>query len=64
MIWNYSKPEEIGEYICDIGGDGVSLVWWNGKQWIEMWGDKVVNVNGWIKKPKHLPRDEKIHKNI
>ena len=62
MIWNYTKPEMVGNYICDLGGDGISLAWWNGKDWIEMWGEKVIEIHGWIDVPKHLDRDEKIHK--
>ena len=43
MVWNYLQPEEVGNYICDMAGDGISLAWWNGKDWIKMWGSEVVN---------------------
>ena len=64
MVWNYLQPKEVGNYICDMAGDGISLAWWIGKDWIKMWGSEVVNVEGWIEVPKHLDRNVKIHKNI
>ena len=64
MNWNYTQPERVGNYICDLGGDGVSLMWWNGQNWMEMWGDNIIQVVGWIEVPKHLDRDDKIHKTI
>ena len=64
MIWNYTRPEVVGDYICDLGGEGISLAWWDGVNWVEMWGENVLQVQGWIEVPKHLDRDEKIHKTI
>ena len=35
------------------GAEGISLAWWDGIKWIEMWGSKVLNVYGWIEIPKY-----------
>jgi hypothetical protein len=50
--WNVNKkPECITNYIVDKGGEGISLAWWDGINWIEMWGSKALNVYGWIDMP-------------
>lgn len=66
MNWNYIAPEEVGNYICDMGGLGISLAYWNGNNWIEIWGNKVVKktIYGWINIPNHLDRNKRIHKKI
>ena len=53
MKWNKTNPKWITNYIVDRGGEGVSLGWWDGEKWIEMWGSKILNVYGWIEIPKY-----------
>lgn len=50
-FWNDNKPNHNDNYIVHRGAEGVSLGWWNGEEWIEMWGNKKINVYGWIKTP-------------
>ena len=53
LIWNIKSPKDINNYIVDRGADGVSLGWWNGIEWIKMWGSEKINVYGWIQMPIH-----------
>lgn len=53
MNWNYGNPEVMGNYIVDKGADGISLGWWDGEQWVEMWGGENIKVYGWINVPTH-----------
>lgn len=52
LFWKFGNPDKINNYIVNKGAEGVSLGWWNGEEWIEMWGDKKLNVSGWITLPK------------
>lgn len=56
IVWNIEKPKHIDNYIVDRGAEGVSLGWWNGNEWIKMWGSEKINVYGWIKIPLHKER--------
>ena len=47
------NPKNIDNYIVDKGAEGVSLGWWNGTEWIKMWGSEKINVYGWIQMPIH-----------
>jgi len=51
IYWNDKNPNYIDSYIVHRGAEGVSLGYWNGEEWIQMWGDKKLNVYGWIKIP-------------
>lgn len=62
MNWNYSNPSVSGNYICDFRGDGIRLSWWNGKNWVEMWGSEILEPAGWIEVPYHLDRNDVAHK--
>lgn len=53
MNWNYENPKKIGNYICDLGAYGISLTWFNGNNWVKMWGNEEVIVYGWIEVPLH-----------
>ena len=53
IFWNTENPKNIDNYIVDKGAEGVSLGWWNGTEWIKMWGSEKINVYGWIKIPIH-----------
>ena len=48
IVWNTKNPIHIDNYIVHRGAEGVSLGWWNGEEWIEMWSSKKLNVYGWI----------------
>ena len=52
--WNIENPKKFDNYIVDLGAEGVSLGWYNGKEWVKMW-DKFtkLKVNGWIEIPKY-----------
>jgi hypothetical protein len=49
--WNVSNPKKINNYLCDLGALGVSLCWWDGENWIQMWTSNLVKVYGWIDIP-------------
>lgn len=51
--WNIENPKKVDNYIVDLGAEGVSLAWYNGKDWIKMWGKDTLQVSGWIKIPKY-----------
>ena len=52
--WNIENPKKIDNYIVDLGAEGVSLAWYNGKDWIKMWYKFTkLKVNGWIEIPKY-----------
>jgi hypothetical protein len=51
--WNIENPKKVDNYIVDLGSDGVSLCWYNGKEWIKMWGKDTIQVIGWIEIPKY-----------
>ena len=53
IFWNTENPKNIDNYIVDKGAEGVSLGWWNGTEWIKMWGSEKINVYGWIQMPIH-----------
>jgi hypothetical protein len=53
IFWNTENPKNIDNYIVDKGAEGVSLGWWNGTEWIKMWGSEKINVYGWIQIPIH-----------
>ena len=61
MNWNYGNPETPGNYVCDFGGSGIRLAWWNGKDWVEMWGSDILEPYGWINVPYHLDRNDIAH---
>jgi len=50
--WNIENPKKIDNYIVDLGANGVSLAWYNGKEWIKMWSSNILQINGWIEIPK------------
>lgn len=52
VFWNVDKPKKIDNYICDLGGFGVSLGWFDGERWMKMWGTEPIIVYGWIEMPK------------
>jgi hypothetical protein len=54
MNWNYDLPKIKGNYICDLGAYGIRLAWFDGFEWIAMWGSEKVLVYGWIEIPKHI----------
>ena len=56
MTWNYEPPHVMGNYVVDKGAEGVSLAWWDGEKWIEMWGSQIVKVYGWIDVPSHTEK--------
>lgn len=45
--WFTDKPDEVGNYIVSEEYKGMTLGWWNGEEWIEMWGSKPLKVLGW-----------------
>jgi hypothetical protein len=51
IFWKFENPNKINNYIVNKGAEGISLGWWNGEEWKEMWGDKTLNVYGWITLP-------------
>jgi hypothetical protein len=51
--WNIENPKKVDNYIVDLGADGVSLGWYNGKEWIKMWGEDTIKVSGCIEIPKY-----------
>ena len=53
IFWNTENSKNIDNYIVDKGAEGVSLGWWNGTEWIKMWGSEKINVYGWIQMPIH-----------
>lgn len=53
VFWNIEKPEKADNYIVNLGTNGVALGWYNGKDWIKMWGKDALDVSGWIEVPKH-----------
>ena len=53
IFWNIENPKNIDNYIVNKGAEGVSLGWWNGTEWIKMWGSEEINVYGWIQMPIH-----------
>lgn len=61
-FWNTDNPEKEGNYICDLGTNGVSLGWWNGNEWVKMWGKEPINVCGWIDVPQDKYRTDLPHK--
>lgn len=49
--WNINNPTKEGEYIVDLGANGIALGWWDGAIWLRMWGTEQLDVNGWITIP-------------
>jgi hypothetical protein len=57
IYWRTDKPPKVGQYIVNIGANGISWGWWNGNNWIKLWHDYKIDVYGWLPTPLHKQQD-------
>ena len=57
IYWRTNKPPKIGQYIVNIGGDGISWGWWDGNNWKKLWHEHQIDVSGWLPTPLYKQQD-------
>ena len=51
LYWRTETPPKEGQYIINIGAEGLSWGWWDGKVWNKYWHKKSIDIVGWLPTP-------------
>jgi hypothetical protein len=51
LYWRTENPPKEGQYIINIGAEGLSWGWWDGKVWNKYWHKKPIDIVGWLPTP-------------
>jgi hypothetical protein len=57
IYWRTGKPPKVGQYIVNIGANGISWGWWDGNNWRKLWHEYQIDVSGWLPTPLHKQQD-------
>ena len=57
IYWRTDKPPKVGQYIVNIGANGISWGWWDGNNWRKLWHEYQIDVSGWLPTPLHKQQD-------
>jgi hypothetical protein len=57
IYWRTDKPPKVGQYIVNIGANGISWGWWDGNNWRKLWHEYHIDVSGWLPTPLHKEKD-------
>ena len=51
LYWRTDIPPKEGQYIINIGANGLSWGWWDGKVWRKLWHEYQIDITGWLPTP-------------
>jgi len=63
IYWRTDKPPKVGQYIINIGDNGISWGWWDGNNWRKLWHEYQIDVFGWLPTPLHKQQDNGMESN-